>query len=158
MAKIEELLTPGEKVIKKQGRITVGNMAGMPSGDLYLTNRRILFLHSKGWSLLSPAPGAALMSKNVIIPLQDIKSVKKGFGSLKVQAEKEYEFMVSVWKAGGWVDAVQQAIRTPSSTHQPHTHPRTPKSQPAPIRFCTNCGSPLKPEDKFCGNCGARIQ
>lgn len=158
MVKIEELLTLGESVIKKQGRITVGNMAGMPSGDLCLTNRRILFLHSKGWSLLSSAPGAALMDKNIIIPLQDIKSVKKGFGSLKVQADKEYEFMVSAWKAGGWVDAVQQAIRAPPSTHQPQTYPQTPRSQPAPRRFCTNCGSPLKPEDKFCGSCGARVQ
>lgn len=158
MPKIEELLTPGERVIKKQSRITVGNMAGMPSGNLYLTNRRILFLHSKGWSLLSPAPGAALMGKNIIIPLRNIKSVKKSFGSVKVQADKEYQFTVSVWKAGDWVEAIQQAIRTPVSTHQPPTYPQAPKPQTASKGFCTNCGNPLKPEDKFCGNCGAKIQ
>jgi hypothetical protein len=25
-------------------------------------------------------------------------------------------------------------------------------------RFCTKCGVPAKPEDKFCGNCGTRLE
>jgi len=46
------------------------------------------------------------MGKNFSIPLQDIRSVTKSFGSVKVRADKEYQFMVSVWKAGGWVEAI----------------------------------------------------
>jgi len=52
MPKIEELLKHDERVIKEQARITAGNMGGMPSGNLYLTNQRLIFIHSKGWSLL----------------------------------------------------------------------------------------------------------
>jgi hypothetical protein len=111
MGKIDQILMPDEKIIKSQRRIQVGSgMFGMPSGDLFLTNNRLLFIHSKGWSLLSPAVGSSLLGKNLQIPLEDIQSVKKGFGSVKIKADKEYSFVVSAWKAGGWVDAIQQAI------------------------------------------------
>jgi hypothetical protein len=111
MGKIDEILMPDEKIIKSQRRIQVGSgMFGMPSGDLFLTNIRLMFIHSKGWSLLSPAVGSSLLGKNLQISLQDIQSVKKGFGSVKVKADKDYSFMVSAWKAGGWVDAIQLAI------------------------------------------------
>ena len=159
MPKIEEFLKTDERVIKEQARITAGNMAGMPSGNLYLTNRRLIFIHSKGWSILSPAPGAALMGKNIMIPLQDIKSVRKGFGSVKVRADKEYQFMVSVWKAGGWVEAIQQAMK--SSQQMPvraETPSLRPRSGSKVERFCTGCGTPAKPGDKFCGSCGTRLE
>lgn len=168
MTKIEELLTPGEKVIKTQRRIQMGAGAvGMPAGDLYLTNSRLIFLHSKGWSLVTPVPGAALLGKNIITPLRDIKSVKKGLGSVKVQADKKYEFMVSAWKAGGWVDAIQQAISAlkqpptpvpPPKAQQPTTARAPPPPQPKARRFCRNCGSPVNLEDKFCESCGTKLQ
>jgi len=52
--KIEEILMPDERVVKVQEKINLGNKAGMPIGDLYLTDRRLIFLHSKAWSMLSP--------------------------------------------------------------------------------------------------------
>jgi hypothetical protein len=120
MGKIDEILMPDEKVIKSQRRIQVGSGTfGMPSGDLFLTNKRILFIHSKGWSLLSPAAGSSLFGKNLQISLHDIQSVKKGFGSVKIKADKEYSFMVSAWKSGGWENAIQLAI---NSLSQPPTN------------------------------------
>ena len=111
LGKIDKFLLPDEKIIKSQHRIQVGKgMWGMPYGDLFLTNARLLFIHSKGWSLLDPNVGSSLMGKNLLIPLQEIQSVEKGFGTVKIKTDKEYGFMVTVWKVGGWIDAIQQAI------------------------------------------------
>lgn len=122
MVKIEELLVPGETVIKKQGGITLGRGIG-PTGDLLLTNTRLLFIPSRLWALVLPDPKTLVGKGDVTqIPLQKIKAASKSFGALKVQADKDYSFMVSVWHTGGWVDAVEQAMR---ATIQPSTpaHP-----------------------------------
>ena len=131
MGKIDEILMPDEKLIKSQRRIQVGSgIFGMPSGDLFLTNKRILFIHSKGWSLLSPAAGSSLFGKNLQISLHDIVSVNKGFGIVKIKADKEYSFMVSAWKSGGWVDAIQLAI---NSLSQPPTNVQPASEASSPI-------------------------
>lgn len=150
-ANIEELLTPGESVIKKQSGVMFG---GMPTGDLYLTNRRLIWLHKKRWGLLLPG---ALVGKDVQIPLQNISMVSKGrLGTLKIQADKEYSFSVSVWNTGGWVDAVQQVMRSssqpsayPPSYSQTPPYRHTPPPPPPPPtnaagRFCPNCGHPAE--------------
>jgi hypothetical protein len=93
--KIEDLLMPSEKVGKVQEKISICNMAGTLVGDLYLTDKRLIFMHSKSWSVLSPtapylSPGGVVLGKNIMIPLQDVKSVSKTvIGYLKVQADKE---------------------------------------------------------------------
>lgn len=111
MVKIEEILIPGETVTKKQGGVTLGRGIGS-TGDLFLTNTRLLFVPSRLWAMVLPDPKTLVGRRDVIqIPLQKIKAVKKSFGALKVQTDKEYTFMVSVWKTGGWVDAVEQAMR-----------------------------------------------
>ena len=161
MVKIEELLMPDEKVVKQQGKIQAGNMPGMPVGDLYLTNKRLVFLHSKGWSLLTPTPGGAVMGKDIMISLQDVKSVKKGFaGTLKVQADKEYQFSVTVWNAQGWVNAVLQAcaLIPPPVGEQTSTSAQTPNPSQGKKSFCANCGTQLRSGDKFCSSCGAKVQ
>ena len=127
MVKIEELLIPGEAVIKKQGGITLGRGIG-PTGDLFLTNSRLLFVPSRLWALVLPDPKTLVGRRDVTqIPLQKIKAARKSFGALKVQADQEYTFMVSVWKTGGWVDAVEQAMHAamePPAPAQPP--PETP--------------------------------
>lgn len=133
MVKIEDFLTPGERVVKKQRRIQMGRgAAGMPAGDLYLTNTRLIFIHSKGWSLLSPTPGSAALGKNIEIPLENIKSVEKGFGSVKIHADKKYEFNVTVWKAGDWVTTIQQAINVLRQSPPP-TAPPTEAAAPPKV-------------------------
>ena len=168
MGKIEDLLMPDEKVIKKQVGTQISNMAGQPAGDLYLTNKRLIFLHSKGWSLLSLTPATGvLLGKDIVIPLEDIKSVEKSMlGYLKVRAEKEYQFAVSFSFAQGWVDATLQALALyrqsppppppPPPTQEQPIFSQTPRPQSSAKAFCPQCGSLLKPEDKFCSKCGAR--
>lgn len=89
MSNIKELLMPGERVIMKQ-RIDV------PTGDLYLTNTRLIFLRL-----------GKLFGKDIQIPLQNIKKGWKSFVSLKVQTNQEYDFIVNVRQAGNWVAAIQ---------------------------------------------------
>ena len=157
MGKIEDLLLSGERVIKNQKKIVVGSMVGMPAGDLYLTNQRLIFLCSRVWSLLSPGGVAAATGRTVVIPLEEIKSVKKGFGSVKVQSNKEYEFKVSVIRANEWVDSILEAsaLSSPSSSQIPPAQsPTLNEAQTVGHNFCNICGRPLKPEDRFCSNCG----
>ena len=130
MVKIEELLVPGETVIKKQGGVTLGRGMGS-TGDLFLTNTRLLFVPSKLWAVVLPDPKTLVGRRDVIqIPLQKIKVAKKSFGALKVQADKEYTFMVSVWKTGGWVDAVEQAMRTAIQPPTPAQSPLETRAVP----------------------------
>jgi hypothetical protein len=165
MGKIEELLTADERVTKRQGNVqlAVGEI-GMPWGDLYLTNKRLILIVSKGWSVLSP--GAGIDARNLMFSIQDIKSVNKSLGFIKIKTDKEYQFAVSAWNAGGWVDAIQQAITLyppPASQPPPISQPGQPLGQMGPPtqtsrRFCPNCGNAVKPEARFCESCGTRIQ
>jgi hypothetical protein len=165
MGRIEELLAPDERVIKKQDKVqlAVGEF-GMPWGDLSLTNKRLIYLVSKGWSV-GFSPGAGLGSKDLMFSIQDIKSVSKSIGYLKVKTDKEYQFAVSVWNTGSWVDSIQQAITLyPSPASQPPPIPPPPPpsqmTQPPQItkRYCPNCGNVVKPEAKFCESCGTKLQ
>ena len=162
MGKIEDILHHDEKIIKKQSKIQYTSKTGMPIGDLYLTNKRLLFLVSRGWSLLSITPSGSLTGKNLAIPLEQIHSVEKGsLGSLKVEADKLHVFSVSVFKASGWVDQILQAtsLQPPQITQPPppSTQTQPPASQQtARNNYCSNCGLSLKPSAKFCSNCGAK--
>jgi hypothetical protein len=172
MVKIEDLLMPGEKIVKVQEKVQIGNMAGTPVGDLYLTDKRLIFVHSKSWSVLSPtapylSPAGVLLGKDIMIPLQDVKSVSKTvLGYVKVKADKEYQFAVSVLRSQGWVDAIMQACALcrqpapplpppPPSPRQEPMPPQMPRPQSSIGPFCSHCGSLLRPDDKFCSNCGA---
>jgi hypothetical protein len=161
MGKIETILQHDEKVIKKQSKIQYTSKVGMPVGDLYLTNKRLLFLVSRGWSLLSITPSGSLTGKNLAIPLDEINMVTKGtLGSLKVEADKVHVFSVSVFKASGWVDSILQAtsLKPPSFEQTPNPQPTTSVSKPVgKNNFCSNCGLSLKPGAKFCSNCGAKV-
>ena len=165
MGKIEELLTADERVTMHQGHVqlAVGEI-GMPAGDLYLTNKRLIFIISKGWSLLTD--GVGIGAKDLIFPVQEIKSASKSFGYMKIKTDKEYQFVVGIWKAGDWVNAVQQAIalHPPPATlsppiPQPPQPPRqTMQSAQASRSFCPNCGNAVKPEARFCESCGTKLQ
>ena len=168
MGKIEDLLMTGEHVMKRQGNVQlVTGGPGMPAGDLFLTDRRLLFLVSRGWSSITP--GAGLGAKDLILSLQDVKSVDKGgLGHVKVRADKEYQFAVTMWHSGGWVDEIRHAISLcspPPSQQEPMQRPGHATIQQAQResaaterRFCPDCGNPVKPEARFCESCGARLQ
>src|SRR3990170_7193224 len=147
LGKIEELLTADERVTKNQGNVqlAVGEI-GMPWGDLYLTNKRLIYLVSKGWSVLSP--GAGMGAGDLIFSVQDIKSVNKSLGYVKIKTDKEYQFAVSVWNTGGWVDAIQQAI----ALYPPPASQPPPISQPGPAP--SQMREPTQPSRRFCPNCG----
>lgn len=48
--------------------------------------------------------------------------------------------------------------RSEPSTYPQEPQPQAKQSQTMTSGFCPNCRSPVKPEDRFCGNCGARLQ
>jgi uncharacterized paraquat-inducible protein A len=168
MVKIEELMTPGEVVIKKQEGVTMmtGEM-GMPTGDLFLTNTRLMHIPGSLWALVLPDPKTLLRTRGFIqILLQDIKTVDKSIGYLKVKADKEYNFAVSLWQVNDWVDQIQKAKsatispRTQSQRHQSSAGPvpQMPATQSEKKRYCFNCGSPVRQEAQFCESCGTRLK
>ena len=166
MGKIEDLLMPDEQITKKQTTVQLAvGQGGMPSGDLYLTNKRLIFLVSRGWSLVTP--GAGIGATDVLLSLQDVKSIDKSLGYIKIKADKEYQFAVSTWHTGGWVDAVREAIELypPPTSQTASTPPPGPSigqvrqpTQPSSRRFCPSCGSPVSSEARFCESCGGRLQ
>jgi uncharacterized paraquat-inducible protein A len=168
MVKIDELMAPGEVVIKKQGGVTVmTGEVGMPTGDLFLTNTRLMLIPGSLWALVLPDPETLLRTRGFIqILLQDIKTVDKSVGNLKVKADKEYNFAVSLWQVNDWVDKLQKAR---SATVSPITQPQTQQSSAGPApqqpatqsekkRYCFNCGSPVRQEAQFCESCGTRLK
>lgn len=50
--------------------------------------------------------------------------------------------------------------RSEPSTHPQEPQPQAQTQQPQTMTrgFCPNCRSPVKPDDRFCGNCGAKLQ
>lgn len=48
--------------------------------------------------------------------------------------------------------------RSEPSTYPQDPQPQAQQPQTMTRGFCPNCRSPVKPEDRFCGNCGARLQ
>lgn len=148
MVNIEELLSPDETILKKQSGVVFGLGMG-PTGDLFLTNKRLLFLHKKRYALISPP---ALTGNDLIIELQNVRSVRKGsFGSIKIQADKEYTFAVTIFQNGDWVDAVNTAMNTlprfqqqPSPPFQTSQQQQTPPLPPPPPQhsspLCPSCG------------------
>lgn len=106
LAKIEELLESGEVITKKKGGVAVG---GTAYGTLYLTNRRLMWIKS-GWQIF---PGELFLErgKAIQIPLDAITRVEKGLATLKVHADREYRFGVTVFAAGDWRKAVDEATK-----------------------------------------------
>ena len=166
MAKLEEMLGPDERVLKTQGKISMMSAPGFPVGDLHLTNKRLIFLLSRGWTAVLTFPGAAIMSHDVILPLEEIKSVSKEGRLppvLRIRANKVYDFNPSVFRIDEWVDAILQASALSPPSAPPPESPMQYRSapayaQPADQKFCSSCGNPLRTENRFCSNCGAPVQ
>ncbi|RLF13555.1 MAG: hypothetical protein DRJ66_07630 [Thermoprotei archaeon] len=177
MVKIEELLEPDERIIKKQGSVTRGRGAFGPIGTLYLTNKRVIFLPSK---LMTAAFSADIIStiktlanKGLqVIPLDEIENVKSSFGAVVITAGgKTYTYTVSVWKTKGWVNAINQAIAEMSAISEPEIPVSIPKTK-ARARKRTSRRSRRKKssttqraqtrsstrEMRYCPNCGAEIE
>ena len=166
VGKIENMLDGDERIVKSQSQVQLSSSMGQPWGTLYLTNKRIIFLVSRGWSLASLVPSGALVGKDMIIPLESVRNVKKGFPSvLTVEAQKKHEFVVPSFKSGEWVDAVLQecALSPPPENVSPNDLQKqappnlgasSSASQQFSPKFCGSCGNPLNQGNKFCVNCG----
>jgi hypothetical protein len=150
LTNIEEVLMPGENVIKKQSGVMLGGPG--PAGDLHLTNRRLIFLNKKRWSLVSFNPLGSLLGKDILLPLENIREIATTFNGIKVQADKAYQFAVGRFgKREEWANAIQQEkhkMQYPP-TQQPSLGPmRTPPPPPPPpnksSRFCPSCGKPAE--------------
>jgi hypothetical protein len=141
MVSIGELLIPGEVVLKKQSGVGLGIGVWSRTGDLFLTDKRILFLQTFG--------------ENIIIDLQNVRLVHKGStGSIVIQADKEHIFAVTIFQNGAWVDEINTAIyslqrfpQQPSPPFQTSPQQQTPPiplpppQQANPLR-CPSCGRP----------------
>jgi hypothetical protein len=152
MGTIEDLLLPDERIVKKQEGIKLENMDGMPNGNLYLTDRRLIFAYSRAMSVFSyPSQLGVFLGKDVVIQLKDIKSVKKSLlGSLKVKADREYDFIVSVVRSQGWVDAVMQGCAQATGS-SPTASPLPPPPPPMPpSQACPTCGQQLTYVPQYC--------
>jgi hypothetical protein len=52
-----------------------------------------------------------------------------------------------------------EGLSRPSANDVPTNNvPGTEARAGLPLRFCTECGTPIEPGDKFCGSCGARLR
>ncbi len=153
MTNIEEVLMSGETVIKKQSGVMAGGPG--PTGDLHLTNMRLIFLNKKRFSLVSINPLGSLLGKDILLPLENITTISTTFSGIKVQADKTYEFTVGRFgKREEWANAIQQEKHKAQypPTQQPAWGPmRTPAPPPPPpppvatsSRFCPSCGRPVE--------------
>ena len=177
MVKIDEILEPDERVIKKQKGVTSGRGAFGSVGTLYLTNQRVIFLPSKLMTTVFSADITSaiktLANKGLqVIPLDEIDDVKSSFGAVVITSSgKKYTYTVSVWKTKGWVNAINQAIaemdmmpKPEMTVSTPRTRTKTKKrtsrrsrrrksstTQRAQVRSSTR-------EMHYCPNCGAKIE
>ena len=163
-----EGLQPGEALIKDSGMFPVAwnkSTFSTVNGKLILTNQRLVFAAGRFQNPIEGLRGAH--KERVELSLGDITSVDKGMmATVKITAGQEYTFK-GMRNAKQWVDLIIRAVRDtqmtpPSTPPQPaYTPPPPPAPQPAPAaqrsQFCTECGSPLDANDKFCGNCGKRL-
>ncbi len=187
MVKIDDLLEPDEKVLKRQHGINAGRGIMAPLGTLYLTNKRVIFIPNKLLTLMFSdiyTGMNTLLKKGLhVIPLNEIKNVKSSFGAVVIEADKKYTYTVTVWKTKGWVNAINQAIaemttKPKKATSTPKIKPKTKRSTTKRTRktktttkptrttkteetiefhYCPNCGTKLKPTYKYCPNCGYKL-
>ncbi len=153
-------LQPGETLIKKTGLLGVGwkkSWINITNGELALTNRRLIF-HELG-------EYTKYGTERLELSLRDITSVnKESRGTLKINAGQKYIFY-GAWNAKQWGDLINSAVRASRTApvyappqpayHPPPPPPAAPAAQRS--RFCTECGSPLVDNPKFCGSCGKRL-
>ena len=70
-----------------------------------------------------------------------------------LQMKEAMEQARKIAASSGVSDPTAQAMATAAGINAMKAAAMTPASQPAPAKFCTNCGSPVN-GGKFCGNCG----
>lgn len=161
-------LRPGEALIMDSGRLPVAwakSAFSTVNGKLSLTNQRLIFAAGRFQNPIEALRGAH--KERVELSLGEITGVDKGMlATVKVSAGQEYTFK-GMRNAKKWVDQITMAMRDaqaapPIAPPQPaDTPPPPPVPQPAQVaqrsRFCTECGSPLDDNNKFCGNCGKKL-
>jgi RNA polymerase subunit RPABC4/transcription elongation factor Spt4 len=175
LVKLEELLEPGETLIKEGGggaftQVTwVKSLANNIQGRLVLTDRRLFFVPGNFQNTDATMLVALRLFRSpdsVSIPLGSITKVEKGWGEqLGIYTDKKYDFR-GMRGAGDWQKAIEQARATPqpqaprvqAAPQQAAPRKATPPPPPAAAgsSFCNNCGRALRPQDKFCPGCGTK--
>ncbi len=175
MVKVEELLEPGETLIKEGGggaftQVTwVKGLTSNVQGRLVLTNRRLFFHPGNFQNTDSTVLVALRLFKSpdsANIPLPSITKVEKGWGEqLNIYTDKKYDFR-GMRGAGDWQKAIEQARASAPSQQAPAMapapqHQAAPRTAPPPpaapgTGFCHNCGRALRQQDKFCPGCGVK--
>jgi hypothetical protein len=142
LVNIDKILDPDEYVIKHQ-------ITDSPSGNLYLTNTRVIFL--RFWRFLG---------NDNFIRLSDIQNVTKSMGYLKIKAEKEYSFMFTSLSINEWITAIKQAQQELIWNDQPGLTPRQTRTKTPPKSssyHCPQCNRPViyvpKYSRYYCNNC-----
>lgn len=146
MVTINEVLNPGESVLKHQ-------QIDSPLGNLYLTNQRVIFL-----SLVQ------ILGSDNFIPLSTIHSLRKNLGFLVIESNTEHSYLVTFFSVGGWVDAIQQASTRatshPPTTYEPGLTPPKPSRQTSSLfegKRCPTCQNQLvylpKYQRHYCNTC-----
>lgn len=112
MVKIEELLEPGETVIKDSSA-TDERSTDSTLGRLYLTDSRLIFIPSRLATF-----GMGNLIKPFTIPLNTIREVKSGWWKVTITTDRKTWLGSVKYKFGGfrgrradeeWADAIERA-------------------------------------------------
>jgi sporulation protein YlmC with PRC-barrel domain len=90
--------------------------------------------------------------------VKDIAFSIDGSVGLVISAKTGSEVIIPIKQASAIGDFVLLSSSSPQTAPQKMTPPPQPKPVPvATPTNCPSCGSPLKPNAKFCGKCGHRL-
>jgi len=79
--------------------------------------------------------------------LDDLGTATKSYNAVDVGLSEMFQML-----------GFKSVKRSEPPIYPQEPQPKAQQPQTMTIGFCPNCGSPVKPEDRFCGNCGAKLQ
>ena len=141
MVSINDFMEQNEKVLKKSGLGGIDLISGPKGrGDLYLTDKRIVFIPRKRYNF----PFVNRMRNEALeFLLENIDTVRLYDQKLQITVDDTYTF--AFIGANKWVEEIKEAkesstptIHTPQVIQQPR-----PKDPQKKARFCPYCGEPL---------------
>ena len=141
MASISDFMDQGEKLLMKSGWGGIDLISGPKGrGDLYLTDRRVVFIPRKRYNL----PFVNRMKNEPLeFLLEEIFSVRLYDQKLQITVEDTYTF--GFIGANKWVEEIKEAkeVITPTTQFPQAAEKPRPGDSPHKVRFCPYCGEPL---------------